>query len=42
VTAKVHQYVNVTLNVRLLYDADVSAKRQVKQALALGLSYAIM
>ncbi len=39
VSAKVAKYVEVTLNVQLLYDRDISRKRQLKQALALGLTY---
>ncbi|MFZ0389790.1 MAG: DUF3078 domain-containing protein [Calditrichia bacterium] len=38
-TAKVNQYVNVNFNVKLYYDNDISKKRQLKQALALGLTY---
>ena len=39
ITAKVSSYINVNLNVRLLYDSNVSSSRQLKQALAMGLSY---
>jgi hypothetical protein len=42
VTAKVHEYVSVSLNVQLLYDRDVSTKRQLKESLALGLTYTLM
>ncbi len=38
-TAKVSQYVNMNFNVKMIYDKDVSKKRQLKQALAVGLSY---
>lgn len=41
-TAKVHEYVSVNLNVQILYDRDVSKKRQMKQSLSLGLNFAIM
>jgi hypothetical protein len=41
-TAKVEEYVNVTLNVKVFYDRDISRKRQIKQALALGLTYSFM
>jgi hypothetical protein len=41
-TAKVEEYLSVTLNVKLFYDRDISKKRQLKQSLALGLTYAIM
>lgn len=42
VTAKVSSYVNVNVNVRVLYDRDVSVARQLKQSLALGLSYTLL
>jgi len=38
-TAKVSQYINLNFNVKLLYDKDISKKRQLKQALAVGISY---
>lgn len=38
-TAKVSKYINLNFNVKLLYDKDVSAKRQLKQALAVGFNY---
>jgi hypothetical protein len=41
-TAKVNDYVNCILNFRLFYDRDVSTKRQLKQSLALGLSYSFL
>jgi hypothetical protein len=40
--AKVHEYVVVGLNFHLLYDRDVSKQRQIRQSLAIGLTYAIM
>jgi hypothetical protein len=40
--AKVHEYVSVSLNVQILYDRDISKKRQIKQSLALGLTYTLM
>jgi len=42
VTAKVSSYINVNLNVRVLYDRDVSVARQLTEALALGLSYTLL
>lgn len=36
---KVTQLISVNLNVKLFYDQDISAKRQLKQALTIGLSY---
>ncbi len=38
-TAKVNQYVNVSLNVQLLYDPTVSGHMQTKEVLAIGVSY---
>ena len=40
--AKVHEYFVVGLNFQLRYDRDVSKKRQIRQSLAIGLTYAIM
>lgn len=42
ITAKVSSYINVNLNVRVLYDRNVSKSRQLKQALAMGLSYTFL
>lgn len=41
-SAKVSEYINVTFNVRLFYDADISRKRQLKQTLAVGLNYTFL
>jgi hypothetical protein len=48
-TAKVAEYVQVTLNVKMLYDRDILTpegepfgKAQIKQSLALGLTYSFM
>jgi len=41
-TVQLAKYVNLNLDVRLLYDSDVSARRQLKQSLALGLTYAFL
>ncbi len=41
-SAKVSQYIDVSLNVELLYDNNISPKRQLKQLLALGLSYTFL
>ena len=41
VTAKVAKYVNVTLSVDLLYDHDIIDDLQIKEVLALGLTYSI-
>ena len=42
VTAKLTKIVNVTLDFRLFYDRDVSKKRQIRQALLIGLSYSFL
>jgi hypothetical protein len=38
-TATINKYVNVNLAFRLLYDQDLHVKRQIKEALAIGLTY---
>lgn len=38
-TAKVTRFIAFTFNVKLLYDKDISAKRQLKQVMGIGLSY---
>ncbi len=40
--AKISEYINVNLNVKLLYDKDISKKRQIEQALALGITYNLL
>jgi len=40
--AKVQEYVTVSLNVKVFYDRDLSAKRQIKQSLAIGLTYTLL
>ena len=42
VSSKVNDLVNVTFNVQTLYDGSVSGHMQVKQVLAIGLSYQFM
>jgi hypothetical protein len=42
ISAKVSRFVDVSLNVELFYDSDISPKRQLKQLLALGLSYTFL
>ncbi len=39
VSVKVTQFVNMSINVKVIYDKDLSAKRQIKQSMALGLNY---
>jgi len=41
-TTKISKYFNVNFNVKIFYDKDISAKRQIKQALAFGLSYTFL
>lgn len=39
ITAKVNDYINVNFNFLLIYDEDQSIKRQIKEALQLGITY---
>ena len=41
-TAKVAKYINVTFNFNLFYDRDISDQRQIKQTLAVGLTYTFL
>jgi hypothetical protein len=41
ITGKVNNYINVKINVLLLYDVDETAKTQLKEALQLGLQYTL-
>jgi len=38
-TTKITEYINVKLSVKVFYDKDISPKRQLNQALMLGISY---
>jgi hypothetical protein len=42
VTAKITKYVNVNFNFQLFYDHVISSQRQIKQSLALGISYSFL
>jgi hypothetical protein len=42
ITTKISKYFNVNLNVKLFYDKDISARRQIKQALAFGFAYTFL
>ena len=42
VTAKVSEYINVSFNLNLFYDRNISKSRQLKQTLAVGLSYSVL
>lgn len=41
-TANIAKYLNVNLNIKVVYDKDVSLKRQMKQVLSLGLTYSFI
>jgi hypothetical protein len=41
-TAKIEEYLSVNLNVKLFYDRDISKSRQIKQSLAIGLTYSFI
>jgi hypothetical protein len=41
-TAKVSQYVTTSLNIELFYDKSISTQRQLREFLALGLSYSFL
>lgn len=41
-SAKVADYLSVTLSVVLVYDKDISVQRQLKQTLAVGLTYSFL
>jgi hypothetical protein len=40
--AKVSTYIDVNFNIKVFYDKDISKKRQLKQALSLGLTYSFL
>ena len=39
ISTKISKYFNINFNFKLFYDKDISAKRQIKQSIALGVSY---
>jgi hypothetical protein len=41
-SAKVAEYLSVTLSIVLVYDKDISLQRQLKQTLAVGLTYSFL
>ena len=41
-SAKISKYIDVSLNVKFMYDKTISEKRQLKGALAVGLSYVFL
>ena len=42
ITAKITEYVNVNFNFQMFYDHIISPQRQIKQSLALGISYTFL
>lgn len=38
-TVKVSEYINMNVNLKLVYDKDISVTRQIKQSMAFGLNY---
>jgi hypothetical protein len=42
ITAEVSKYIAVSFNLQLYYDRDISIQRQLKQYLAVGLTYKIL
>lgn len=41
-SAKVSKYIGVSFNFKLLYDRDISLKRQIKQVLGVGVTYSFL
>ena len=41
-SSKISKYIDVNFNVQLFYDRDISHKRQLKQALSIGLTYTFL
>jgi hypothetical protein len=41
-TAKIEEYLSVNVNVKLFYDKDISTSRQIKESLAIGLTYSFI
>ena len=41
-SAKINQYFNMNFNFKLLYDKDISAKRQINQAFDFGVTYSFL
>jgi len=41
-SAKISEYINVSFNIKLFYDRDISVKRQLKQSLSAGLTYTFL
>jgi hypothetical protein len=41
-TIMISKYFNININLKLFYDKDISKKRQIKQAIALGFTYSFL
>ncbi len=41
-TSKISKYIGVSFNVKLFYDRDISPKRQLKETLAVGITYSFL
>ena len=41
-TSKISKYISVSFNVKLFYDRDISKMRQLRETLAVGLTYAFL
>ncbi len=41
-TIMISKYINININFKLFYDKDISNKRQIKQAIAFGLTYSFL
>jgi len=39
ITVKISDYINMNVNFKMVYDKDISVKRQIKQSMAFGLNY---
>ena len=42
ITTQIAKYFNIKLNLKLFYDRDISTKRQLNQALMLGIAYTLL
>jgi len=42
VTAKVNKYINVSFQLQMLQDVQVTPRTQMKEMLAIGVSYALL
>lgn len=42
ITAKVNEYINVSLSVQLIHDVTITRRTQIKEVLAIGISYTLL